>query len=247
MLNQIEGGARLAVTMLLLAGLAMVSLQARATPINAISFNVFDTNGTSTNTTRGFQFDVTQPGVIATALSFWDENGDGLNDSHDVGLWDPSGVLIASATVGSGTSASLLGEFRFVDIADVALAVATGYVVGAVFAQGSDDLQAQQWTGLVSAPGISYVGGRFINNGSLTLTRPTSSFSGLPGGSLLLGSNDVPERGKPDPMSDFIRSGEWGPGFNAQNEMLDEHAEKYGLEDQDWRPAKPWYTEDDRD
>ena len=42
-------------------------------------------------------------------------------------------------------------------------------------------------------------------------------------------------------MTDFIASGEWGPGFNAQNEMLDEHMEKYGLQDQDWRPAKPWY------
>ncbi len=50
-----------------------------------------------------------------------------------------------------------------------------------------------------------------------------------------------PERGAPDPMSDFIKNGEWGPGFNAQNEMLDEFAEKYNLEEQDWRPAMPWY------
>jgi ribonuclease Z len=50
-----------------------------------------------------------------------------------------------------------------------------------------------------------------------------------------------PETGRPDPISDFIRGGEWGPGFNAQNEMLDAHAKKYGLQDQDWRPAKPWY------
>ncbi len=50
-----------------------------------------------------------------------------------------------------------------------------------------------------------------------------------------------PQRGTPDPMSDFIRSGEWGPGFNAQNPMLDEHMEKYNLEDEDWRPGKPWY------
>ena len=42
-------------------------------------------------------------------------------------------------------------------------------------------------------------------------------------------------------MSDFIKGGEWGPGFNAQNEMLDEHSKKYNLQDQDWRPAKPWY------
>ncbi len=50
-----------------------------------------------------------------------------------------------------------------------------------------------------------------------------------------------PQPGAPDPMSEFIKSGEWGPGFNAQNRMLDEHAERYNLQDQDWRNAMPWY------
>ena len=54
-----------------------------------------------------------------------------------------------------------------------------------------------------------------------------------------------PQRGTPDPMSDFIRNGEWGPGFNAQNPMLDEHMEKYNLEDDDWRPAKSWYEKEE--
>jgi len=42
-------------------------------------------------------------------------------------------------------------------------------------------------------------------------------------------------------MSDFIKGGEWGPGFNAQNKLLDAHRDKYGLQDQDWRLSKPWY------
>jgi hypothetical protein len=37
------------------------------------------------------------------------------------------------------------------------------------------------------------------------------------------------------------QGGEWGPGFNAQNEILDAHSDKYGLQDQDWRFEKPWY------
>ena len=53
-----------------------------------------------------------------------------------------------------------------------------------------------------------------------------------------------PQPGVPDPMSDFIKSGEWGPGFNAQNDMLDAFMEEEGLEAQDWRPAKPWYEGD---
>ena len=50
-----------------------------------------------------------------------------------------------------------------------------------------------------------------------------------------------PEKGRKDPISDFIYSGEWGPGFNAQNEMLDDYSKKFGLEEQDWRKNKPWY------
>ena len=50
-----------------------------------------------------------------------------------------------------------------------------------------------------------------------------------------------PEKGRPDVMTDFIKQGEWGPGFNAQNEILDEHRDKYRLQDLDWRKQKPWY------
>ncbi len=32
-----------------------------------------------------------------------------------------------------------------------------------------------------------------------------------------------------------------GPGFNAQNELLDEYMKKYKLQDQDWRKQKSWY------
>ncbi|MGI9371276.1 MAG: guanitoxin biosynthesis MBL fold metallo-hydrolase GntH [Hyphomicrobiales bacterium] len=50
-----------------------------------------------------------------------------------------------------------------------------------------------------------------------------------------------PDSTIPDPMSKFTYSGEWGPGLNAQNEMLDAFSKKHKLKDVDWRPAKPWY------
>ena len=43
------------------------------------------------------------------------------------------------------------------------------------------------------------------------------------------------ERGLPDPMSDFIKSGKWREGYEASDQMLDDHAKKFGLEEQDWR------------
>ena len=53
-----------------------------------------------------------------------------------------------------------------------------------------------------------------------------------------------PEKDRPNVMSDFIKAGEWGPGFNAQNRMLDEYAREYDLEALDWRLEKPWYKPD---
>ncbi len=50
-----------------------------------------------------------------------------------------------------------------------------------------------------------------------------------------------PVRGRPDPMSKFIKQGGWGPAFKAQDAMLDAFAKKYNLQKQDWRVQKPWY------
>jgi hypothetical protein len=41
--------------------------------------------------------------------------------------------------------------------------------------------------------------------------------------------------------SKVLQKGEWGPGFNAQNKLLDDFSEEYNLQKQDWRKAKPWY------
>lgn len=54
-----------------------------------------------------------------------------------------------------------------------------------------------------------------------------------------------PDPNIPNPMSEFITSGEWGPGFNAQNDMLDKFSKDNNLEDVDWRPSKPWYKPND--
>jgi opacity protein-like surface antigen len=155
----------------------------------AIDFISTSGNGTSSTSTRGYIFNVTQP-VTVTGLSFFDLNSNGLNESHDVGLWSPSGSLLASATVPSGTAAPLdsSGKFRFVLLSTpVTLAVGSSYRTGGLFLVDSADSQFVNQTGLTNAPGVSYVSGAFINNTSATLTRPTNSFpSGIGGGSFVV-------------------------------------------------------------
>ena len=44
-----------------------------------------------------------------------------------------------------------------------------------------------------------------------------------------------PEKGLPNPMSDFIKQGKWREGYEASDRMLDRFAKQFGLEDRDWR------------
>ena len=46
-----------------------------------------------------------------------------------------------------------------------------------------------------------------------------------------------PEKGRPNPITDYIDNGRWIPAFKAQDEMLDRHMKKYDLQEVDWRPA----------
>ena len=46
-----------------------------------------------------------------------------------------------------------------------------------------------------------------------------------------------PETGRRAVFSDFTNAGFWLPAYEAQNEAMDRHMKKYGLEDQDWRPG----------
>jgi len=45
-----------------------------------------------------------------------------------------------------------------------------------------------------------------------------------------------PVEGRRPVFSDFTNSGYWAPAYEAQDEAMDEHMEKYGLEEEDWRP-----------
>ena len=45
-----------------------------------------------------------------------------------------------------------------------------------------------------------------------------------------------PEKGRPNPMSKAINDGRWRPGFEAQDDMLDQFMEENDLRKMDWRP-----------
>jgi len=89
---------------------------------------------------NGYEFSPTE-NVTVTALGVYDLAGctfrpspcaDGLLDSHQVGIWDSTGVLLETATVPSGTNSEKVGEFRYVSIASLELMSGQTYVVASL-------------------------------------------------------------------------------------------------------------------
>lgn len=82
--------------------------------------------------TVAFKF-VVNEAMEVTALGIVDSGPPGLLGAHDVGLWNESGVLLASTTVPGGETAELSNGFRFAAIDPLQLTVGRVYFVGAVF------------------------------------------------------------------------------------------------------------------
>ena len=75
-----------------------------------------NSSGCGSGCNLGYQFTLDSTTTF-DGLGLYDADSDGLNDSHEVGVWDLGGNLLASTTVGPGTSsaeASASGAGSFV-------------------------------------------------------------------------------------------------------------------------------------
>jgi hypothetical protein len=86
-------------------------------------------SGLHTDISLGWQFNVLQS-ITVEGLGWFDENADGLQVSHHVGIWSPAGVLLVDAIVPAGTLATLDGQFRTASTATIVLPPGNGYIVG---------------------------------------------------------------------------------------------------------------------
>jgi hypothetical protein len=65
-------------------------------------------------------------GTMINSLGYWDQGGDGLGTSHTVSLYAYAGTgssynLLATVTVSAGTTAPLIGGYRWVNIGNLTL------------------------------------------------------------------------------------------------------------------------------
>jgi hypothetical protein len=90
----------------------------------------------------GWTFSVNAP-IVVDGLGLWDEGSDGMNESHDVALFDSTSALLASTTISSASthiaSSAVGGRWLFQAIAPTMLAPGT-YLIDAFYFINSPDL-----------------------------------------------------------------------------------------------------------
>ena len=109
-----------------------------------------------------------------TALGFWDFEANGLEVNVEVGIWQTgSASLLANVTVPAGTSATLINDFRFVNLGSaILLQPNTLYTLGYRRASGG-----------VLHDGDNRVGQTFAAGATITIPRMNNSGFGQPFGS----------------------------------------------------------------
>jgi Domain of unknown function (DUF4082) len=127
--------------------------------------------------TLGWDFTANKS-LSVNALGFFDDSQDGLAESHDIGLWDSSGSLLASTTV--TTTDQLTNQWRYSAVSTVTLTAGNTYYVGALYLDGNDPNVFAGDSGVVTTTAnITYLESTYEAGNTLSFS--TSSVSGGPG------------------------------------------------------------------
>ena len=130
------------------------------------------------DSTYGWRFTVGDTPISVLRLGHFDVGLDGLQDSHQIGIWDTSGTLMVQTTVPAGTGGDLIGAYRFSLVPHTTLSANTTYLIGAYYPQQRDAAIAfdspQTYASEINYLGASY----FAASG---FGPPGSSYSGTHG------------------------------------------------------------------
>jgi hypothetical protein len=116
--------------------------------------------------TLGYSFRADKD-LIVSALGAYDFGQDGFTTDHQVGLWDASGILLASVVVRS--SDQLVDRFRYSEIDGVRLVAGATYMLGASDYGFGDGYLLDADVG--SMNGITYLNSNYLEG--FGLLRPT--------------------------------------------------------------------------
>ena len=88
------------------------------------------------DTVVGWRF-TTNTDITVTSLGLFDWGSDGFAGTYDLGLFASNGTTLATASIGPGTSASIVGGFQYADISPLSLMGGQTYAV-AFYSSASD-------------------------------------------------------------------------------------------------------------
>jgi len=171
-----------------LALLLAMPVKPAGASVPTLAMNMTNTganSGSGPNVMIGWRFS-TASAISVSELGFWDDQADGLGESHQVGIWSTAGAgtsadALVSATVLSGTADALHpgSFFRVAQVTPTNLP-AGDYVIGGLLSGSQVDpyKDTADVSGFATASGITYTERRFI--GSTTgFSRPDNTGSGL--------------------------------------------------------------------
>ena len=153
--------------------------------LTAINLNpVVQLNSGASDETLGWEFVptsnlmVTKLGLFNGMLGSGEGNPNGFQQAHVVAIWDSSGNLLTSAAMAAGTSAPLIGNFRFVNALSALLSAGHHYVIGAYYPAPVSDAFTERFPGDSSVQvdsNVSFVSMRVAGSpGGITF--PTLSY-----------------------------------------------------------------------
>ena len=97
----------------------------------------------------GTQFTVGSEDIEISQLGVYDNNGDGFANTHNVGIWDLSGTLLASQSF-LGTAGALIEDWRFLAISSsITLSANTSYRIAAETTGTTQASDGQPFSGTV--------------------------------------------------------------------------------------------------
>lgn len=137
---------------------ALMAICPAQTRANTVALDFTGGNGfVADGITFGWAFSLSSA-VLLTDLGVWDFGSDGLGNSYPVTIWTSAGVQVAQATVPSGTSGTLVDEFRYVSVAPTLLAPGN-YTIAAYYT-GFADFVIENAATITTASGVTYQGSK---------------------------------------------------------------------------------------
>ncbi len=182
---------KLSLGLLAVLGLLVAAPAAKAGTIVLVDIADDLTNSYTWNTpyTLGYSFTV-ESSLTFNALAVFDVvsatpsplstvhvNASGLNASHEVGVWNAAGTLLASATVDNTdpftASNNTYGNWVYQTLAAPVTLTGGTYWIGALYLANSDPVMVRQ-SSVITAPGVTYLNGNYANGNALT--KPTGTY-----------------------------------------------------------------------